>query len=51
MSLISHETVCECRWDRHLAMVLVDGCVFLFFAAVGLHQDCTWSNVMTLVGI
>jgi hypothetical protein len=35
----------------HLAMVLVDGCAFVLFAAAGLHQDCTWSNVMTLVGI
>ena len=52
MSLVSHETVCECRWDQHLAMVLfVDGCVFLLSVAVGLYQDCTRQNVTILVRI
>jgi hypothetical protein len=46
MSLVSHETVCERRWDRHLAMVVVDGCVFVLLVAVGLYQDCTQPNVM-----
>jgi hypothetical protein len=51
MSLVSHETVCECRWEGHLVMVVVDGCVFLLLVAVGLYQDCTRPNVTILVNI
>ena len=51
MSLVSHETVCERRWDRHLAIVVVDGCVFGSLVGVGLYQDFTWANVMILVNI
>jgi hypothetical protein len=28
MSLVSHETVCERRWNGHLAIVVLNGCVF-----------------------
>jgi hypothetical protein len=34
-----------------LAMVVVDGCVFVSLVAAGLFQGCTRPNAMTLVGI
>jgi hypothetical protein len=49
VSLVSHESVCERRWDRHLAMVIVDGCAFVLLVAAGPCQDCTQPNIMMVI--
>ncbi len=36
MSLVSPATVCERRWDRHLAMFLVVGCVLVLLLVLRL---------------
>jgi hypothetical protein len=52
MSLVSHETFFKRPCDGHLAIIVVFTVVHLGSAVgAGLHQDCTWSNVVILVGV